>query len=516
MRRIALLIISLFLIFNFSYSNAVTIKIISKEESDKINKEISREEIFNYLSDSVTDNVPESYKYIALNIKWINSDTKLYSSLQKLVYLDLIKNVEVKFLKTRKLNAYTFFKLSENIYNVDLISELDESELKERNVIFGDFASLEKLLSKSEYDFDFTNDFNLKVTFKKKIFTDVYKTLQTSHYDKDKIDNIDLLDWAIEGLASGTKDKYTVYFPPAKNKNFNESLTWEYEGIGAYVDMETPGQVSIVSPIIWSPAEKAWLKWWDIITSVDGVQIEKENSLSEVVSWIKWPAWTKVVLVIKRGTKTLEVEVIRWNIIIKDVEYKVIDRTTFYIELKFFGPTIFKDFKAALEELKETKGIKKVIIDLRSNPGWYLDQVTNILGFFVAQWEPTAVVKYQDSEMSYKSKWYDLIDFSNYKLVILQNSWSASASEIMIWTIKDYYPEAVLIWEKTYWKGSVQTIKAYSDGSSLKYTIAKWFTWLTQTGIDWVWIKPDIEIIVEEYITDESKDIQLKKAREIR
>ena len=92
------------------------------------------------------------------------------------------------------------------------------------------------------------------------------------------------------------------------------------------------------------------------------------------------------------------------------------------------------------------------------------------------------------------SKWYSLIDFSKYKLFLLQNSWTASASEIMIWTINDYYKNAKTIWTKTYWKWSVQVIKPYIDWSSLKYTVAKWFTWKTETWIDWIWIEPKLEL----------------------
>jgi carboxyl-terminal processing protease len=141
-----------------------------------------------------------------------------------------------------------------------------------------------------------------------------------------------------------------------------------------------------------------------------------------------------------------------------------------------------------------------------------LDQVADMLSYFVPAWEKTVITKYYNWENFYKSRWYDLIDFSKYKLIFLENGWTASASEIFIGTIKDYYPQAKIIWEKSYWKGSVQTIKTYSDGSALKYTIAKWFTWKTHTWIDGIWIKPDIEIKMDKYWVDEYKDKQLQRA----
>ena len=137
-----------------------------------------------------------------------------------------------------------------------------------------------------------------------------------------------------------------------------------------------------------------------------------------------------------------------------------------------------------------------------------------MLSYFVEEWKPTAIVKYTKWEQQYNSKGYDLLDFSNYKIVILQNSWTASASEILIWTLQDYMDNITVIWENSYGKGSVQTIRGYKDGSTLKYTIAKWFTWKTQTGIDGIWITPDIELEfdIEKFKKDWS-DNQLDAAK---
>jgi carboxyl-terminal processing protease len=163
--------------------------------------------------------------------------------------------------------------------------------------------------------------------------------------------------------------------------------------------------------------------------------------------------------------------------------------------------------------LKEQKNINKVIIDLRNNWWGYLNEVAEILSYFIKQWEITASVRYHDTENNYESRGYDLIDFSKYKIVILQNSGTASASEILIWTLKDYYPNIDLIWENTYGKWSVQVMKNYKDWSLLKYTIAKWFTWKTKTWIDWVWIKPTIELELDlENFNKNKIDNQLEKA----
>jgi len=175
------------------------------------------------------------------------------------------------------------------------------------------------------------------------------------------------------------------------------------------------------------------------------------------------------------------------------------------------------NFKEALKELKTKPKVSKVIIDLRNNGWWYLWEVTNILSYFIKKDQATAEVKYPNHSKVFYSQWHELIDFSKYKIVILQNSATASASEIMIWTIKDYYPETEIIWEKSYGKWSVQAIKSYTDGSSIKYTVAKWFTGLTKTWIDEVWIKPTIPLEFDrEWYQKFNRDNQLEKAKSIK
>jgi carboxyl-terminal processing protease len=174
---------------------------------------------------------------------------------------------------------------------------------------------------------------------------------------------------------------------------------------------------------------------------------------------------------------------------------------------------VAKEFEKALTDLKSKSSVRKIIIDLRNNWWGYLDEVTKMLSYIIPKWEKTAVIKYLWYEENITSEWYDLINFNNYKVVVLQNSWTASASEIMIWTMKDYFKDLVTIWENTFWKGSVQTVREYKDGSSLKYTIAKWFTWGTQTGIDGVWIAPDLELELDlDLYQKDWTDNQLEKA----
>ena len=488
-------------------------------------EDVSRTDIFNFMGDFYKDSLPNTYGYIDVKSVWISKNSELYESLQVLIYLDLIKNTSTNIYPDKKLKASDFYKLSDAVFAINLRGDQLESDLQNRYTKAYDLQNvatqLDSIINRTtlntEESIAPTRQVKAKeLELKKDIFTDVYETLLTDHYNKDSIDEVEVIESAIKGLANWTGDTYTTYFPPIENKSFQQSLNGEYEWIGSYVEMPAPGIVQIVSPIVWSPSEKAGIKWGDIITKIDDIYVTESMSLTEVVSYIKGPAGTTVDLTIQRNNSTILITVERAKITIKEIEYSLPRANTFYIQVKTFWAHVDDEFEDALDALKAESSVNKVIIDLRNNPGWYLSTVNDMLSYFIEKWEPTAIVKYQDGEVKHLSKWYNDIDFSEYQIVFLQNSGTASASEIMIGSVKDYYPDTIIIWEKSFWKGSVQDIKSYSDGSSLKYTIAKWFTGKTQTWIDGVGISPDIELELDEKKWERGIDNQLDKALQIR
>jgi len=509
----SIIVILYFCCFSFSQINAI--KIVTTQTKIDESKMINVWEMFIFFGKLYDSKIPESYKYIDVKMKWFKKWSELYNNIQKLIYVGILKNYNISIKENNNINAYSFYRFAELNYNIDLIKLSNIKELKNRKAIYKDFLIIQKNIEVKKTTFDIEAWYS-QLKMKKEIFTDVYKTLWKNHYWKDDIDKVKMIEYATKWLADSIWDKHTVYFPPTENKDFNESLNWEYEGIWAYVDMEKPWEVKIISPISESPAERAWLKWWDIIIKVDNKEISEWNSLLEVVSWIKGELWSEVLLTIKRRGKTLKIKVIRWSIILKEVEAKKINPSTYYIQMKFFWPTVSSEFKKSLEILKTDKKIKKIIFDLRWNWGWYLWEVSIILWNFIARWQVTAQVQYYWNKKYYYSMQNNEIDFWKYKIILLQNWWTASASEIFIGTIKDYFPKSIIIWEQSYWKWSVQTVKSYKDGSSLKYTIAKWYTWKNAIWIDWIWITPDIIMEVESYWGAEKNDKQLQKAIHLR
>lgn len=521
MKQIKYIILSL--ILSFSILTSVNASQISDSKSTIINgiwapdsgATLTRADTFNFFSDYYLNDLAKSYKYINLNFTDVKKWTRVYESLQKLVYLDLIDNKSVKIRPTSKISSYNFYFLSEKVLWEKIIEESEISSLKNTSSNLLDMYVVKQLIENKKSDNNNINLNNDSLQNQKAIFDDVYNTILSRHYNKANINSTDMMYSAIQWLAAWSKDKFTTYFPPVEKKQFNEMLSWEYDWIWAYVDMVKPWEFIIVSPLSGSPAEKAGLKANDIITKIDDFEITADTTSNEAVSKIKWLAGTKVKLSITRWNDKLIIEVERAKITLKDVEGKSLSSDTYYMNIRIFGDNVTSDFKTSLDDLKTKTSTTKLIIDLRNDPGWYLDSVADILSYFVPAWKNVAVVKYQWLTQDYISKWYSDYDFSKIKIVLLVNAWSASASEIMAGTLKDYYPNLNLVWEKTYGKWSVQTIKTYFDWSSLKYTIAHWFTWKTETGIDWTWIKPDIEIKLDETQMKNWIDNQLEKAKSL-
>ena len=305
----------------------------------------------------------------------------------------------------------------------------------------------------------------------------VYDKIKDNYYDFWDVKKEDLVEKSIVWLVSWLNDPYTEYFNPNENKNFMSSLSWDFEWIWAVLE-KVDLWVKITSVVENSPAETAWIKPWDIVTDVNWTNIAK-MSTTEVIALIKWPAW------------------------------KEIDDDIWYIWVATFWDKTWTEFKKELEKLKNKKWI---IIDLRDNGWGYLEIAVNMLENFIKRWDVIAYTKYKDwKKDTYYSR--SLWDLYNWKIVVLMNWFSASASEIFAWVMKDYQ-KAILVWEKTYWKGSVQQPIELKDWSMIKITIAKWFT-PKDKNIDKEWIEPDVEVKLTKEDVEKKYDRQLEEAKKV-
>jgi carboxyl-terminal processing protease len=204
---------------------------------------------------------------------------------------------------------------------------------------------------------------------------------------------------------------------------------------------------------------------------------------------IKWPKWTAVKLKVRRWDKEIDFTVTREKIIVENIESKILNNNYCYMAIHMFSFWIDRDFDLNIWKLKDCT---KYVFDVRNNPGWWLKEVSDMLWYFVPTWETTVSIKdrYGTEDLKAINKPFKI----NKNVIVLINWWSASASEIFAWTIKDYIPGTLLIWEKTFGKWSVQNIIDYVDGSMLKYTQAKRYTWKSKRNIDKEGIDSDIKI----------------------
>jgi carboxyl-terminal processing protease len=322
-----------------------------------------------------------------------------------------------------------------------------------------------------------------------KVFEDVWGKVLKYYYGKDNLDKEKLLYGAVEGLVEAIDDPYSTFLKPELNSQLLNSLSNEIEGIGASLTMNEDNKVEIISPLSGSPAEKVGMLPGDIITKINGTSTEN-LTLSQVINRIKGSPGTKVDITVSRTNSLKSFTITRARIKVPNVTTEFTADNIVIIKIRNFGSGTANEVAAFIDSLKSSK-IKGVILDLRNNPGGYLNAAIAIAEHFTAKGEKIVQVEYADkSKKIDSSKFTGTLDKEN--VVVLVNGGSASAAEILAATLKDT-SDAVLIGETTYGKGTVQEITSYKDKSSLKLTIAHW---LTPNGVDinGKGIDPDIKI----------------------
>lgn len=315
-----------------------------------------------------------------------------------------------------------------------------------------------------------------------------------------------------KGLASSIGDPYTVFFEPEKSKLFKEDLKGSFSGIGAEIGMKQ-NILTVVAPIKDAPADRAGIKAGDKIFKIDDTDTAG-LTVDEAVVLIRGERGTKVKLILMSENDSLprEVEIIRDIVNVKSVDWELKDGDVAYIRLTGFTEDVVKEFSEVAGKVKESSA-KKIVLDLRGNPGGYLDAAVDIAGFFLPK--GTLVVREdfggKHPANDYKTDYKPVLD--NYPLVILIDKGSASASEILAGAISEQ-TGTKLIGEQTFGKGSVQEFITLSDGSTIKVTVAEWLT-PKGRGINKEGIKADIEVKITEEDVKEKRDPQLDKALEI-
>ncbi|PIZ63743.1 hypothetical protein COY16_01145 [Candidatus Roizmanbacteria bacterium CG_4_10_14_0_2_um_filter_39_13] len=351
------------------------------------------------------------------------------------------------------------------------------------------------------------------------LFWDTWEKVEQKYVDRGKIDPQKMFYGSIKGMVASVEDPYTFFLTPEENTQSKADLGGKFEGIGAQLGLKE-NRIVIIAPLKDSPAENAGVLSGDIITKVDGESTEKWTLL-QTVSKIRGDHGTEVILTVARASGEKDIPIIRQEIKVPSVELtyeKKNGKTVAYLRLSQFGDTTNSEWESAATEIANkwnNKEIAGLVLDVRGNPGGYLDSSVFIASEFLEQGK--TVVKQEttnsdDRVYTVKRKGL-LLDIP---LIVLINQGSASASEILSGALRDH-KRATLVGQKSFGKGSVQEALDLQDGAGLHVTIAKWLLpngeWINGKGIE-------PEVMVENKVDEDNtltneQDAQLQKALEL-
>ena len=328
-----------------------------------------------------------------------------------------------------------------------------------------------------------------------------------TQYVEQPVDDLALMQGAIRGMMDALGDEQTFYMDPELYEHETLSLQGEYEGIGAYVDLD--GEfLTIVSPIAGSPAELAGLHPGDRVIAIDGEDMTGTPP-EEVRSKVLGPEGTTVTITVSREgePEPLDFVITRARITIHSAEGKMLEDGIAYVDINTFGDKTTQELRAALQNLME-QNPKGMIIDLRNNPGGYLNTAIEVSSEFIEE----GIIMYEQYGDGRRDQYEALGNgqATDIPIVVLINEGSASASEIVAGALQDY-ERATLVGEQSYGKGSVQNWQPLSNNQgAARVTIAKWLT-PKERAIDHVGLAPDIfvEMAPEDFVSDQDPQLDV-------
>lgn len=349
------------------------------------------------------------------------------------------------------------------------------------------------------------------------LFWKVWDMVTSSYFDKSRLDTTEMVYGAISGMVASIGDPYTAFFPPSQNKVVEEDLGGSFEGVGIQIGYKGT-QLVVIAPLPSSPAEAAGVKAGDFII---GIKDEREKidtgtagmSLPDAVEAIRGPAGTKVTLTLLReeSPEPITVDIIRAKLNVPTVTLTFVgkDKDIADIKLSKFGSETDSEWVSAISEVTGRQNLRGIILDLRNNPGGFLQGAVDTAGEFLKSGSVVVIEERGDkSRNEYK---VDRVGkLTSTPIVVLINGGSASASEILAGALRDVRG-IKLVGETTFGKGTIQEPEDLPGGASLHVTVAKWLTpsgfWVNAKGLT-----PDVKIKDDEKTPE---DEQLEKAIEL-
>ncbi len=359
-------------------------------------------------------------------------------------------------------------------------------------------------------EYNFAKVFSAKPTFD--LLQEGVGIIYEKYAGSSQVREEDLIYGAMDGMLKALGDPHSVFFKPEDAKIFKEDVNGSFEGIGAEIGMRNDS-LTVIAPLKDSPAERAGLMRGDKIRFIDERET-KDITLDGAVQIIRGPKGSKVVLTISREgeAQDLKISITRETIKIPNLTWEKKEGGIAYISLFHFTDKASGDFERISDEILKSE-VRSIILDLRNNPGGFLEVAVDIAGWFLQE---GSVIVTEDRDGRGENKVYTSQGsgaLGGYPTVVLVNNGSASASEILAGAMRDHR-NVLLIGEKTFGKGSVQELMSLSDRSNIKITVAKWVT-PKGTSLEGNGLEPDIKVEMTEELLKREGDIQLKKAIEV-
>ena len=351
------------------------------------------------------------------------------------------------------------------------------------------------------YDSRITNVSNMEVPAEMQAdfapFWKVWNIIDQKYPNASKITAQARVYGAIEGLMSSLGDPYSVFFPPEDSKDFGDTIAGSFEGIGMEVGIKDK-ILTVIAPLKDSPSEKAGILAGDKIAKIDNVSTS-DLTIDQAINLMRGTKGTQVTLTVYREglSQPKVIPIVRGLISIPTLDSKLRPDGIYVISLYNFSASSASLMQDALKQFAAS-GSKSLVIDLRGNPGGYLDSAVDMASFFLPEGDTIVTEDFgaNDKPKVYKSKGYSLLDLKDIKVAVLVNKGSASASEILAGALQQH-KVAPLIGETTYGKGSVQEVIDVTNDTTMKITVAKWLTpngtWISEHGL-----APDMPVTISD------------------
>ncbi len=344
------------------------------------------------------------------------------------------------------------------------------------------------------------------------LFWEAWGLIKDNFVGRANLDVQKMIYGAISGMVSSLDDPYTVFFTPQDTKRFIEDVQGNFQGVGMQIDVKN-GQLQVVAPLEDTPAQKAGILAGDKILKINGTTTVGMTA-EEAVNLIRGPKGTSVTLTLMRDSweESKDVTIVRSIINIASLKLDIRNDGVAYIRLYEFSEKASADFSDAAIKILNSNS-ERIVLDLRGNPGGYLEVANYIAGWFLEKGQIVTIEDFGNGEGRIEHKAEGNAMLQNYPLVVLIDKGSASGSEILAGALRDDR-SIKLIGETSFGKGSVQNLEKMEDGSSLKVTIAKWLTPKGESISDHG-LEPDIKVEMTEEDVAQEKDPQLDKAIEV-